>query len=92
MLMDKLLANENGLLQYIDPAVLSRFRGFGGLRLEDNVIVTEDGCENMTNCPRTVEDVEGVMNGPLPTRIGKRGPSIVKATVSKAEGKNPAPS
>ena len=71
ILMDKLLANENGLLQYIDPAVLSRFRGFGGVRLEDNVIVTEDGCENMTNCPRTVEDVEGVMNGSITNEVWK---------------------
>ena len=68
ILMDKLLNNENDLLQYINPDVLKRFRGFGGVRLEDDVIITEDGCENMTNCPRTVEDDEKVMNGTITER------------------------
>ena len=68
ILMNKLLNNENDLLQYINPDVLKRFRGFGGVRLEDDVIITEDGCENMTNCPRTVEDVEKVMNGTITER------------------------
>lgn len=36
---------------------------FGGVRLEDDVIITADGCENMTCCPRTVEEVEAVMRG-----------------------------
>ena len=65
ILMNKLLNNENDLLQYINPDVLKRFRG---VRLEDDVIITEDGCENMTNCPRTVEDVEKVMNGTITER------------------------
>ena len=68
ILMDKLLNNENDLLQFINPEVLERFRGFGGVRLEDDVIITGDGCENMTNCPRTVEDVENVMNGTITER------------------------
>ena len=39
------------------------FRGFGGVRLEDNVWITSDGCENLTLCPRAVEEVIDVMNG-----------------------------
>ena len=36
---------------------------FGGVRLEDDVIVTETGAHSMTNVPRSVEDVEAVMAG-----------------------------
>lgn len=39
------------------------FRGFGGVRLEDGVLVTKEGCENLTMCPRTVSEVLSVMNG-----------------------------
>ena len=38
-------------------------QGFGGVRLEDDVIVTEAGARSMTNVPRSVEDVEAVMAG-----------------------------
>ncbi|KAJ3049940.1 hypothetical protein HDU99_008788, partial [Rhizoclosmatium hyalinum] len=34
---------------------------FGGVRLEEDLIVTVDGCENMTDVPRTVEEVEAWM-------------------------------
>ncbi len=38
-------------------------QGFGGVRLEDDVIVTESGARSMTKVPRSVEDVEAVMAG-----------------------------
>ncbi|ORY36920.1 hypothetical protein BCR33DRAFT_721834 [Rhizoclosmatium globosum] len=34
---------------------------FGGVRLEEDLIVTVEGCENMTDVPRTVEEVEAWM-------------------------------
>jgi Xaa-Pro dipeptidase len=42
---------------------LKDFRNFGGARLEDGVLVTPDGCENLTMCPRTVSEVLSVMSG-----------------------------
>jgi Xaa-Pro dipeptidase len=35
----------------------------GGVRIEDDVIVTAEGAESMTHVPRTVEEVEAVMSG-----------------------------
>lgn len=62
-LLDGALGDGDGLARYLDPAVLQRFRGFGGVRLEDVVAVTSDGCINYTICPRTVEEVELVAGG-----------------------------
>ena len=43
------------------------FRGFVGVRLEDDVRITADSCENLTNCPRAVDEVLDVMaGGPWP--------------------------
>ena len=36
---------------------------FGGVRLEDDVVVTADGARSLTNVPRSVQDVEAVMAG-----------------------------
>lgn len=42
---------------------LRRMSGFGGIRIEDDVIVTRTGSENMTQVPRSVEEIESVMAG-----------------------------
>lgn len=45
------------------PEALARFRGTGGVRLEDDVLITADGYDNFTVCPRSCEEVEAVMAG-----------------------------
>ncbi|KAK0413821.1 hypothetical protein QR680_007010 [Steinernema hermaphroditum] len=41
---------------------LNEFRGFGGIRIEDDIVVWEKGNENMSqNLPRTVEEIEEFM-------------------------------
>jgi Xaa-Pro dipeptidase len=44
------------------PKIVEHFK-FGGIRLEDDLIITENGCHNMTRVPRTVEEIERVMAG-----------------------------
>lgn len=38
---------------FFDEAVLKRFRNFGGVRIEDDVLILKDGIENFTLVPRT---------------------------------------
>ena len=49
--------------RFLQADALSRFRGTGGVRLEDVVVVTTDGVDNLTLCPRTVLEVESVCRG-----------------------------
>lgn len=61
-LLDKALANPEQS-KFINKDVLCRFRGFGGVRLEDVIVITETGVENLTICPRTIDEVESVLAG-----------------------------
>uniref|UniRef100_A0A7S3ND60 Xaa-Pro dipeptidase n=1 Tax=Aureoumbra lagunensis TaxID=44058 RepID=A0A7S3ND60_9STRA len=63
-LLDPALQNPE-TARFFVPHVLSRFRGFGGVRLEDVVLITNAGLSNLTLCPRTIDEVEGVMSGSL---------------------------
>ncbi|ETV76398.1 hypothetical protein H257_09429 [Aphanomyces astaci] len=59
--LEELLTNPD-TAKYVNLDVLRRFRGFGGVRIESDVIVTATGVENMSHLvPRTVEDIERVM-------------------------------
>lgn len=50
-----------GMVFCIDVGIYHEEWGIG-FRLEDNCLVTEDGCENLSAAiPRTVEDIESVM-------------------------------
>ena len=41
---------------------LEKYRGFGGVRIEDDVMVGEDSVESyQIDLPRTVEDIEKYM-------------------------------
>jgi Xaa-Pro dipeptidase len=61
-LLDSALKNPD-LSPYLSEERLKEYRGYGGVRLEDVVAITKDGCVNFTQCPRTVAEVEGVMAG-----------------------------
>jgi Xaa-Pro dipeptidase len=59
-LLDAALANP-AQARFIDATVLRRFRGFGGVRIEDDVLVTVDGFEQLTIVPRSVDDIVEVL-------------------------------
>ena len=43
---------------------IEEFMEVGGVRIEDNIVITKDGHDNLTECcPKTVEDIEAIMRG-----------------------------
>lgn len=47
--------------QFLNKTKIDQYAQFGGVRLEDDIIVLENGCENITKVPRTIDEVENVM-------------------------------
>ncbi|KAG9078840.1 hypothetical protein FS749_009097 [Ceratobasidium sp. UAMH 11750] len=49
--------------QYIDHDVLAKYESVGGVRIEDVVVITEDGCENLTTVGKDVDWIERLASG-----------------------------
>lgn len=49
--------------KYVDEEVLKGYWSVGGVRIEDNILVTEEGWENLTDVPKEVEELERLING-----------------------------
>jgi len=53
--------------QYINYAMVDKYRDFGGIRLEDDVLVTENGNRMLGNIiPKTIDEVEAMSSFDLP--------------------------
>ena len=51
------------LQKYINVAELEKYRGFGGVRIEDDVMIGEDSVESyQKELPRSVEEIEAYMS------------------------------
>ncbi|XP_053676185.1 xaa-Pro dipeptidase [Anopheles nili] len=59
-LLNKAYADAN-LSKFLVKENLERFRNFGGVRIEDDVLITETGIDNFTLVPRTVDEIEAWM-------------------------------
>jgi len=47
--------------QFLNGSKLKEMFDFGGVRIEDNLIITDDGYENLTDVPKEREEIEQVM-------------------------------
>ena len=60
-MMDKAEADLN-LVKYLNVEKLEEYRGFGGVRIEDDVLIHEDHVESLQkDLPRTTEEIENFM-------------------------------
>lgn len=49
--------------KYLDESVVRQYMGMGGVRIEDDILVTEDGIINLNaDLPRTTEEIEEFMS------------------------------
>jgi len=59
--IEKLVKTNSVLAQYLVISELERFKNFGGIRIESDVIIHDDHAEDMCQVPRTIEEIETFM-------------------------------
>lgn len=54
---------ESTYSKFLNAEKVEKLFNFGGVRIEDNLIVTESGSENLTDVPKEILEIEEVMKG-----------------------------
>ena len=56
--------SENNFREFINYSKVLKYLDFGGIRIEDNVLITEDGHKIIGNpIAKTTNEIENIMNG-----------------------------
>lgn len=71
VLLEQAFADPAIKMHFNEKKIREEFWEFGGVRIEDDVIITKDGVADLTCCPRTVEEVEATMAG-MPWDVNAR--------------------
>ncbi len=54
--------SDNKFSEFINYNKVDAFKDFGGIRIEDDIFITEDGCINLSNnIPKTIQEIESRM-------------------------------
>ena len=48
---------------FLNAVNIEKLYDFGGVRIEDNLIITENGIENLTDVPKEIKEIEDIMRG-----------------------------
>jgi len=48
---------------FIDEGVLEKYWDVGGIRIEDNILITDSGYDNLTPTPKEVHEMEKIIRG-----------------------------
>lgn len=54
---------DDKISRFLNESRVKEMMDFGGVRIEDNLIITEDGYENLTDVPKERSDIERIMTG-----------------------------
>lgn len=49
--------------RFLNKEKVESLFNFGGIRIEDNLVITEEGYENLTDVPKEIKEIEEVMGG-----------------------------
>lgn len=46
--------------KYINKEALNKYKSVGGVRIEDNIVITETGHFNLTTAPKEIAEIEAM--------------------------------